>query len=284
MARCAQGLNLSDIMESGRIPEALFDEAYQSTDPNHKALLKRGIQCAFQVFGRELSFSRMQGTDAHAGIRRDTVQRPVDWTILLVDGTSSAAARLAAAALLPRLAGVPDVVAVSTDAPPPAPGLLSLELAGVEDIFVLTEEELAACLARRGGRGRICCLARRMPASLHGWPVLLTERRPDLALLSPGAFDTETLAFMHGFVPDTPGEGTDLKEHDAVFADRETCSRLIEDPDCRVSLLLSPGFEGFWLHPARPADFLLKKQAFFPSRRRTSFQRTRKRVFFFFLP
>ncbi len=265
MAERAQRLKLSESIDSRRVPEALFGEAYEEVSPNPKALLKCGIQCAFAVLGREQSFSRTQSTDASAGICRDTVARPVDWTLLLVDGECRAAARLAAAALLPRLAGVEDVAAIAIGGPPPPTCLVSLELAGIEDFFVLTDDELADYLSSLEGCGRICCLAQTAPASLAGQSVLFTDRKPSLALLTPEAFDTETLTLMHGFVPETPGKDTDWTHFDAVFANEAGCKRLISDPDCHIPLILSPGFEGFWLHPARPADFLMKKRAFLPA-------------------
>ncbi|MBQ7607159.1 MAG: hypothetical protein IJU76_04230 [Desulfovibrionaceae bacterium] len=265
MAESQTILNLADWLWEHRVPEARREEAYNAVQPNHKALIKRGIQCAFTFFGCEPSQSLTQITDANAGLRRVSAAQPADWALLLVDGEQSAAARLTAAAILPRLAGVLDVAAVSIGSPPPNASLVSLELAGIEDIFVLSEEEIGLLLRSRTGCGRICCLSHKAKLSCDGHPVLLTDRKPSLALLSPNAFDRDTLACMHGFVP-AQALSSDLPKHcDAVFADEPTCARLIEDSTIPIPLILSPGLEGFWLYPARPVDFLLQKHAFFPT-------------------
>ena len=179
-----------------------------------------------------------------------------------------------------QLAGVPLVGAVCvTDAPeqcaPHPAALVSLELSGVEDVFALDQAGICRLLEEcQPGPGRLVLLhhgeldAVARAAAALGLPCWQERRDPLLGLPQPDAFDLELLAFAQGSALEAALEPVDRRPPDALYlspgAARSHWRERRGGPfPCSGAPALTPGCEGFWLHPGLDPDFFrVRRQAF----------------------
>ena len=167
------------------------------------------------------------------------------------------------------LAGVPLVAAACVDGLPQKAALVSLELTGIEDIFLLDQEKLCSLLQEMPSRhGRLVLLHAGELAPVHqcarglGLRCFEESRPPHLRLLHPENFDSGLLAFaqadaLHtGAQKNHPPEAVLL----AVEHGQHVPGHFCADDGL---LTLTPGCEGFWLHPGLDPDFFrLRRHAF----------------------
>ncbi len=263
--------------EEARLDDALAASAYEGTPPSCRAALKTGLALAHMHFGQSPGCLREGRRDPHLGFWRYTASFPAPWAVLAFTPEYTAAARLTAACAPALLAGVPLVGAVCVGGAPASPALVSLELSGVEDIFLLDETGLCALLEEsQPGPGRLVLLHKgeldnvAHAARTLGLPCHEERRAPALNLPDPDAFDLNILAFAQGDALEQALEAARAPLPAAIYlrpeAARTHCKPQSHDPlPCAGALALSPGCEGFWLHAGLTPDFfMVSRLAFGP--------------------
>ena len=247
---------MPDWLEDARLPDEEFAQAYDATPAPLRAAIKTGLALAWFHYRPCPDHEKEQVCDADAGFCRQLQAAPVSWTLLALGSGVRAAARVAAAAVLPVLAGVRQIFAIC--APDPHQTILtSLDLTGICDLFCLAAgqpSELIASLA--GTPGRIMLLGHwpevAESAAQAGIPFHEEKSEPALLLADPDAFEPDILRFCQGIVPPTC-----QKDPDCVYA-------LASNARCPQSFLrLAPGCEGFWLfRNLTPAFFRARAHRF----------------------
>ena len=249
--------------ERWRMDDSATQAAYDTTGPTLRQSLKNGIAAAYWHFGREAGILSGARRDAARGFSSGSLDCPADWTLLLVGPEFDAPARLAAAAILPRLAGVELVGALFSDALPDHGLLLGLALSGCEDVFLMPAGALAHGLPSIPGRGVVFFLhegslaGSASNARADGLACLDESRKPRLGVAEPELVDRQSLIFCQGeagrLALDSP---VDLSDCDAIYGVGNSCL-----PDSRSPrLAMSPGLEGFWLHEsAGPENFRMRR-------------------------
>lgn len=255
--------------EELRLDDALAEKAYEATPPPWRAAIKTGLALAHAHFGQHTGKHRCTAEKSHAGFWSHVEESPAPWAIVAFTPTYAAAARLAAACMPAALAGVPLVAAACVDGLPQKAALVSLELTGIEDIFLLDQEKLCSLLQEMPSRhGRLVLLHAGELAPVHqcarglGLRCFEESRPPHLRLLHPENFDSGLLAFaqadaLHtGAQKNHPPEAVLL----AVEHGQHVPGHFCADDGL---LTLTPGCEGFWLHPGLDPDFFrLRRHAF----------------------
>lgn len=251
-------------LEDHRLPDELAQDAYENCSSQWRALIKTGLALAHFHYGDCDEVTSQSRRRRHSGFQENVKMGPAPWVMLVFECAYAAAARMAAAAVAPILADVDSIIAISVGGAPTKPALVALELAGVEDIFILTEQQtglLARELIRFGKPGRLVCLHGGAlngvldSAREIGLPHATEVRPPRLLLASPDSFEPDALLFAHGFMPDTTGTGF----FDAIFA----TTKKTENDNMESPLILTPGCEGFWLQANMgPAFFKNSSQTF----------------------
>lgn len=294
-------------VEEARLDDGLAAQAYEDTPPQWRAAIKTGLALAHMHFGSDPGRMWDMRSDGHLGFWRRGESHAAPWAIVAFTPAYAAAARLAAACIPAILAGVPLVGAVCVGGQPHRSALVSLELSGVEDIFVLDASGLHRLLEESPPGGRLVLLhagglapnvelaptvelARSMGLPCwqeHHSPTLaLVEaetpvngqnpaddgNRIDLAALyfaQAEALDTATSVtatnIMAPMSTDGPSDATtplarDAQPPDALYltsGDQEQADLLHGKTFSASSpgLTLTPGCEGFWLHPGLTPDF-----------------------------
>ena len=111
-------------------------------------------------FGESTASQRSEVRNTHLGFWRRAISHPAPWAVIAFTPAYAAAARLAAACIPALLGGVPLVGAVCVGGAPAGNALVTLELTGVEDIFVM----LACCCLKKTTTGRQSANALARPA------------------------------------------------------------------------------------------------------------------------
>ena len=253
-----------DWLEEHRIDDDVVDAAYEATPPRLRAAIKTGLALAFSHFGQWQEHADSVVHRPHAGFWFGTRMRPVPWCLVVLDASYAAAARLAAACVLPRLRDVPEVFAVvvgENHAQPTDNALAALTLSGIDDVFCLSAArtaDLVAELASKdlgaqgrlvllhdGGLGAIAAQARQCHVPCHE-----EAAPPALAVLPDAPCDGDLLAFAHGAVSPARGLTPATRALIAPALDAQGHERHPEVSEAleRGLLVLTPGCEGFWLH------------------------------------
>lgn len=263
-----------------QLDDALCAAAYEAAPPPCRAAIKTGLALACAHFGQGAQSRTEAVRDAQRGFWRRGISHAAPWAVVAFTPDYAAAARLAAACVPALLAGVPLVGAAcvaeapQTCSPHPA-ALVSLELSGVEDVFVLDLTDLCRLLEEcQPGPGRLVLLhkgeldAAARAAETLGLPCWQERRAPLLGLSVPEAFDLDLLAFAQGAALEAALEPTDRRPPDALYltpgAALGHCRERRSGPfPYSGAPALTPGCEGFWLHPGLDPDFFrVRRQAF----------------------
>ncbi|MBQ3059898.1 MAG: hypothetical protein IJD16_06260 [Desulfovibrio sp.] len=266
---CAQSFSASvpwpDSLEKIRIDDNSLAAAYDATPAPWRAALKCGLAMTHMHFGTSPGRMKTARHDPHLGFWQQESREPVPWALIIFSPAYRAPARLAAACIPALLAGTPRLGAVCVGGPPSTAALVCLELCGVEDIFVLDSSKVVCLpdilrafphngrliLLHQGELAPLVTVAR----ELH-LPCFEEWRPPCLILRDATNFDTEILAFAHGFSVREQAEDADSLPADAVYASTTKNSQ-------NSRLLLTPGCEAFWLHQGlTPSFFTLSRHAF----------------------
>ena len=258
-------------LAGSRVADNVAAAAYEATPARFRAALKTGLALAHFHFGESASRRDVTETSARLGFQRTSSSAPAPWALLILSPAYAAAARLTAACVAALLASVRHVAALALGDAPQRAALVSLELSGVEDVFSPAADRVSALLdelaALPGPSGRIVLLhagdldAVAQDIRARGIPYY-EERRPPRLRVEKGAdLDREVLAFAHGGKRALEAALAASGPADAVF--RPAGTPLTPAPD--APLTLTPGCEGFWLHPGlTPVFFTVTRQAFSP--------------------
>lgn len=254
-----------DWADTCRLDDTLAAAAYETVPATCRAALKTGLALACMHFGESDLSCAGETRSHHLGFWRAWSSGPVPWALVFFSSCYAAAARLAAACVPAVLAGVPGVAAVCVGGRPSPPALVSLELTGVEDIFLMNSRQASALLAETArSPGRVLLLHEGELAGLADkaralrLPCWEEARMPVLAIPHPQAFDLDALAFAQGTACAVArGDSQGSPAPDALYlppgAARQACRNAAHEPP--APLLLTPGCEGFWLHPGLTPQF-----------------------------
>ncbi len=283
-------------VEDARLSDDLAAQSYEETPPQWRAAIKTGLALAHMHFGSSSDQLREQRSNRHLGFWQRSESSAAPWAIIAFTPAYAAAARLAAACIPAILAGVPLIGAVCVGGQPHRSTLVSLELSGVEDIFVLDSSKLQALLEESSGPGRLVLLhtgeLSQIADFAHavGLPCWQESRTPRLALaegdsLNDGQglsaeddyLDLEALYFAQAEALDSaisiapgtlatgPQEVGITAANTSPLADAlylaSTTGQAANLPQSEFfsqngpELVLTPGCEGFWLHPGLTPDF-----------------------------
>ena len=147
--------------EAARLDDALAAAAYEATPAHLRAAVKTGLALAHMHFGESTTSQRSEERNGHLGFWRRSIAHPAPWAVIAFTPAYAAAARLAAACMPAQLGGVPLLGAVCVGGTPSNNALVTLELAGVEDIFVMDSAGLCTLLEEtQPGPGRLVLLHR----------------------------------------------------------------------------------------------------------------------------
>ncbi|WP_207262281.1 hypothetical protein [Desulfovibrio sp. Huiquan2017] len=272
-------LSLPDLIGESLVDDALFADAYGISTDGERALMKTCIARLYDWYGPRKDAAREVATRWRGGF--DSVSRfaPVDFALVLFDGTLTSPARLLAS-LVPAVAcGVRRILAVRLDVEEAwAPGLLTaMELAGQELVADLDRNGLAELLdrlAEAGASGAVIDLTADPAACPERAGLAVYRpvfgRNAVLFLDDDATFDLDALAFIH---PDTAFTvfGADVPLPDGFTRGGDSFSAFLDAvrdvayaPADRVGetldrarLVLGPGQEGCWVWPELQSDFFL---------------------------
>lgn len=256
-----------DWAEDARLDDAAAAQAYEATPPACRAALKSGLALAHMHFGQSHGSLRQERRDTHLGFWRHGAAFPAPWAVVAFTPAYAAAARLAAACAPALLAGVPLTAAVCVGGSPSQEALVSLELTGVEDIFMLDATALCALLEEsQPGPGRLVLLhngeldSTSRVARLMGLPCYEERCSPILVVPEPEAFDLDVLAFAQGDALRQALQGRRPGRPAACYLNEKAAqAHCAASPPAPFSfaegLALTPGCEGFWLHDGLTPDF-----------------------------
>lgn len=246
-----------DWLEKHRVNDDLFARAYESFPSSCRAAIKTALALARFHFGDVRGYKGCEYAQAHQGFWRKCQSQPKKWAIIVFNTDFDAAARLCAAAVVPILADVKNICAISAEGIPSPEALLTLELCGIEDVFSISwpeMEKLSGCMPLNG--------AIVSPDGCPGWPLLTNLANnidaafyrpcgpPSISVKDAGAFDERSLVFCLG-KNDTYNTGSNIA--DAVYLSIERARACLPEGwglhgnEAGVRLFLTPGCEGFWL-------------------------------------
>lgn len=249
--------------EKSRCPDAAFAEAWERLPKSFRAAIKNAIALHAFHFGETSSRQLQARCDLSRGFAEKNHEKPVPWALVIFEAAFRAPALLAEACVLPALCGVPQIGAICTGGTPLPQNLTALELCGLEDLFLLQEEDVAAALANLPAGGCVTFLGSsensRFSPNCPGLRVHVETRRPELFVRDPQKFNLEALVLAHGFSLE---ELLAPKSHplDGLFVDRPLPEGGFLEQSCleefstgrasaspRARLVLGPGLEAFWL-------------------------------------
>ncbi len=268
------GVQLPEWTEDFRAGDDVFAAAWEEVGAQDRALLKTAIAFQFHLWGVRDSLETGERSAPREGFRTVVHSIPAPWTLALRARGYASPARLLAARLPAVLAGTRPAVVCLSD--PPDGIAAALELAGIDDLFVMHEtnaRRLLGDLCAASAEGRLALFpwigdSREQAdpaqpffsgAERERWLGVRTWRdipRPSL-ILRPCASESEgrelerRLRLMH---PDAVLTGAEADgSADAVFNAQDP--RPADDPAC---LRLNAGMEACWTGPS-PGFFRIRR-------------------------
>lgn len=254
-------------LDSWRMDDAHAAQAYEQTPAPRRALLKTAIALHVQLWGEAPAEEIRRVASSARGFVHARADRPAAWTLAVVDPAHAAPARLLAALLPAALAGVEAIMVVFPERQPTPPLSVALELAGLENVYVLPAtanpglpDVVRELAARAEGRMLLFPTARSRLAepfmslreTARRQRIRLWQDRPEPRIAvagQPGPDAQNLLRWAHGdavlapvsaFSPQA-GSVDRAKRLDACWAPAP------EMPVPGCPLILTPGLEAFWL-------------------------------------
>ena len=273
-------------LDALRPDDELAASAYENTPAHLRALLKSAVAFYFHLWGEAPAEETRRVRSSAAGFAWARAESPVSWTLAVLDPAHASPARLLAALLPAVLAGVEPVLIVCPDHPPLPVQSVALELAGLENLYVVPTaarsagpslSDLVRELATRG-EGRLLLFPTEQSRFAPAFRTLRETARalrlrlwqdtpaPRLALLAD-ADEASALAdrvrWAHGDAVQeavSPKARPDRRGFDAWYAVRPDVFE--EAATDFPSLLFGPGLEACWLHERlTPAFFRVARHA-----------------------
>lgn len=130
-------------LDTFRPADELYEKAYEDTPAHLRALLKTAIAFAFHRYGMKDCHETWRTDCLRAGFSRREDVRPAAWVLAVAGCGFASPARFIAAAIPAVLAGAVRILTVS-DAPFSPAVITAMELAGLEDSFVLSMNNIAS--------------------------------------------------------------------------------------------------------------------------------------------
>lgn len=253
--------------EETRIDDDLLTKAYENTEPKYKAAIKTGLALSFMYFGQNQGTKLTKTTDTHKGFWQHETTIPAPWAIIALTDTYDAPARVIAACIPAQLANIQTIGVVFIGKKPNKNILVSLELCGIENIFLLNKTQLCTLLEElQPGPGRLVLLHNgeldsiAQNARLISLPFYEERQPPILNIPEPSVFDIDILKFAHGNIINKTLESTPQGLPAAIFINSDAAMHHCE-AHSNISfrqagtLALSPNCEGFWLHKSLDTRF-----------------------------
>jgi len=257
--------------------DSLFARAYQDVPDRNRALMKTGIARLYDWYGPRKDVSGETALRWSGGFDTKQTFDPVDFAVVLFDGSLQSPARLLAA-LVPALAGgVKNVLAarVGSSAPWRNAVLTGLELAGQELVVDMTDVQarrlfnelrdtgVPGAVAVLGPKAAVIKSSELQSASRISFWRPRFSRAAVVWMDDESTFDLEALAFMHpdiifsvfGAEPPLPAdnfsyEGDGFDEFlraimDVAYLPSQRTDQALK----RAKLVLGPGQEACWVWP-----------------------------------
>ena len=124
-------------LDALRPDDELAASAYENTPAHLRALLKSAVAFYFHLWGEAPAEETRRVRSSAAGFAWARAESPVSWTLAVLDPAHASPARLLAALRPAVLAGVEPVLIVCPDHPPLPVQSVALELAGLENLYVV---------------------------------------------------------------------------------------------------------------------------------------------------
>lgn len=266
-------------IEDRRLPDPVMGAAYDDFGSLARGFIKNAIALADFYYASEKPYSYKMERDNNLGFSLSRVTRPSDWTALVYSAGFDAAALVCAAAIAPMLCGVPLVFAVCLASRPSPSILASLELCGVEDIFILNKDNilnLAAGLSSPPAAGRALVLDSSPNGELKSLSSALSRyaavkywsEAPRICAKPPSLLIEYFKSFASGggVVKEPAPEGGELLKimygsNYSMTENSDLCNILFTDTvnsaveKAAAPLVLTPGCLGFWLFPDLAPEF-----------------------------
>lgn len=252
-----------------RLNDDRLAAAYDATPAPWRACIKTGIALTYALHRGERPSSCEQSVeDAAHGFCYRMGRSPAPWTLLFFTSAYAAGPRLSAAFMPALLAGVPLVAACCVGGEPSVAARAVFELAGLEDVFCLTDiamaQELLSHMSQQSrGRGRVLLLHAgeleplRHCAHQQRQAVWEESAPPKVGHVPNSGHDAAILHWAHPDISLLPASDTMEEEGlDALFCPPHyKKERTLPKPP----LLLEQGMEGFWWHPDLDPEFFQQK-------------------------
>ncbi|MCT4533870.1 hypothetical protein [Halodesulfovibrio sp.] len=244
-------------LESFLIDDERFGSAYDAVPDNRRAWLKTTIARLHVLHGTpQVTWDRQENhwRQGHVSIAET---RPVDWTVVVVDSEYASGVRLLAAAMMPLLSGVEDILVVFSGETQVAPECLAaLELAGIETAVQLDAEKTAAFLQEitaEDASGRLLAVGRAAGKAVQSAGVLSNGLRAwfepqydTIGVISGGTIDRDLLAWAH---PDFTIVDVAAENVATISSLAAVCCEadIVDSVSDSVPVSLGAGQEGCWV-------------------------------------
>lgn len=252
------------------VDDEQFGTAYDTVPDNRRAWLKTTIARLHVLYGTPQVMWGRQENHWRQGHISIAETRPVDWTTVVVDSEYASGVRLLAAAMMPLLSGVENILVVFIGNTPITPeALAALELAGVELAVHVDAEKASALLselAETQGAGRILALgatAREVVSCIGsgvcGLSSWLEPVFSSIGIVEGTALDRDLLSWAHPDMNIVDVTEDDLASLSAVAA--VCCEADVVDnvPDT-VPVSLGAGQEGCWIWPELQPQWFMHRR------------------------
>lgn len=246
-------------LEAFVVDDERFGAAYDAVPDNRRAWLKTTIARLHVLHGTPQVMWGRQENHWRQGHISIAESRPVDWTAVVVDSAYASGVRLLAAAMMPLLSGVEDILVVFSGDVPVAPECLAaLELAGIEMAVQLDAEKTAlfmAELSASGTSGRVLALGETARQAVHcvgvlgnGLSAWFEPQHTSLGVLAGASFDRDLLAWAH---PDFTIVDVSVDDLASPSSFAAICCEadVVDSVADTVPVSLGAGQEGCWVWP-----------------------------------
>jgi len=252
------------------VDDEQFGTAYDAVADNRRAWLKTTIARLHVLHGTPQVMWGRQENHWRQGHISIAETRPVDWTVVVVDSQYASGVRLLAAAMMPLLSGVENILVVFAGDTPIAPEVLAaLELAGIEMAVHVGVEKTSALMEElAGGQSAGCILAlgnaarevvRHVDGGVYGISIWQEPAFTGIGVLENVAVDRDLLTWAHpdlSIVDVTENELSALSAVAAVCCEAD-CVDTIPDT---VPVSLGAGQEGCWVWPQLQPQWFMHRR------------------------
>jgi len=241
-----------------RPDDALYADAYEGTPAELRALLKTAIAFAFHRWPASNGETLQELRSSRSGFHHMEKRAPAAWALAVLGADYASPARLLAALVPAIIAGAGRIIIVS-EAPFSQAICTAMELAGLEDSFLLNSEQLATLwqeLRHRSPDGRLVVFPDAAGTYSPSQKSLLHEAArlglphwrdlPSPRLLSLHEAGSETESRLRWLYPDADIVRTPAPRVRVAFTPGEATVTPYSQPE----FLCGPGMEACWPGPS----------------------------------